>query len=240
MKLVASMPVKDEFERYLVPVVENLLTFVDEVRALDDGSTDGGFEWLKSKKGVVVERNAGPSWEDHEARFRRTLQAFTLAGAPSHVLAIDADELVVDGIELRHCLESRRRSTAFTLRMVELWGLKPPRVRIDGGWRPHEVGMLYRVPKTMSNDWQIHGRALACPRAPRIVDSLVRRGRSHPTGVDVLHLGWSDPAERERRFERYARLDGGSFHAREHLESILDPDERCELRPYPGAVPLLA
>ena len=212
--------------RYLRPCLD-ALAFCDEIRVLDDGSVDGTYEYLKGREGVTVKRCEGLSWRRHEAVFRRELQDFTLEAEPTHVLAIDADELIVDGT-IRATLEAEERQSAFTLRMVEIWATDPMTVRHDGGWRPHEKTMLWRVPSKMTHAWRIQGRAMACPRVP----PAARRGRSTRLGVDVLHLGWAKPEERAMRYARYLTLDDGRFHAKAHLDSILWPDERCDLRPY--------
>jgi hypothetical protein len=225
MKLVASIPARNELTRYL-PRVLDALDFCDEIRVLDDGSVDGTFEYLEEREGVTVKRNTETSWREHEGQFRRHLQDFTLEAEPTHILAIDADELIPDGSRIRDALDGE----VFTLRMVELWALDPPTARHDGGWRPHEKPMLYRVPQKMTQEWRIHGRAMACPRVPPAVRKRTRRATS--LEADVLHLGWANPAERQERFDRYAELDGGKFHAGAHLRSILLPDEACDLRPY--------
>lgn len=235
MKLVASMPARNELTRYLPAVVE-ALDFCDEIRVLDDGSVDGTYEWLEEREGVTVKRAEESSWSQHEGAFRRELQDFTLEAEPTHVLAIDADELILDGPALREIVaRSTKRGQVFLLRMVELWGIDPPTVRHDGGWRPRASPLVYRVPNSVTLEWRIFGPAMACPRVPPAVRKLGRRRSSAvDTGLDVLHLGWADPGDRVRRAERYEKLDGGKYHAKAHLASILWPDEKCDLRPYVG------
>jgi glycosyltransferase involved in cell wall biosynthesis len=234
MKLVASMPARNELTRYLPEVVESLERFVDEIVVLDDGSVDGTYEWCQERESVTVKRAAESSWSQHEGAFRRELQDVTLEQNPSHVLAIDADELIPDGPALRQIVaRSTKRGQVFTLRMVELWALDPLTARYDGGWKPRVMPLIYRVPKSWRADWYIFGPPMACPRLPPAARILARRrSTAVATGLDVLHLGWADPTDRVRRAERYADLDGGRYHAKRHLDSILWPDEKCDLRPY--------
>lgn len=240
MKLIASMNTRNELGRYLRLTVPALLEWCDEVRVQDDGSDDGTFEYLAELDRVEVVRNTGPRWVENEGELHQQLLDFTIAGRPTHVLAIDADEYVADGPAVRAALESAPPGEiAFTLRMVELWSLRPPLVRCDGGWRPHPVGILYRVPPALLDgragvEWRIWGRKLAGGRVPRAVRSCQRRRRTVELDVDICHLGWANPAERERRHRRYVELDGGQYHAGSHLDSIRWPDERCDLRPYPA------
>lgn len=235
MTLVASMNTRNELSRYLKATVPHLLTYCDEVRVQDDGSTDGTYEWLREQEGVTVRQNGGTRWEENEGLLHQQLLDFTLEARPTFVLAIDADEIVPDGPRMRAYLDEGQRT--YTLRMVEVWRRDPWVIRLDGGWRPHPVGVLYRAPARSRREWQIWGRKLAGGRVPRIVRSDQRAGRARDLDVDILHLGWSDPTERLTRWERYVQLDGGRYHDSAHLNSIMWPDERCTLAEYKGPVP---
>jgi glycosyltransferase involved in cell wall biosynthesis len=244
VRLVASLGTRNELERYLRPCIDSLLTFCDEVRVQDDGSVDGTYEWLCSQAGVVVKRNEGVSWRENEGACRQALLEFTLEARPTHVLSIDADELVPEGVRFRRALErAPRDALAFSLCMREVWRLgSPALVRTDGGWRPHSVAIAFRADgdrcRAHANEWRIVPRKLAAPRVPRIIGSAARRGRVFDTRCDVLHLGWARPGERAERHRRYVELDGGAYHAKAHLDSIMLPDPAIGLEPYDCPVPL--
>lgn len=217
MRLVASLIVKDEMKRLLPLTVAHLQTYVDEIRALDDGSTDGTFEFLQ-ERGVSVIRNDGPGFYEHEGRARNRLLDFTLQARPTHILAIDADELaVVDRTKLAH-------GDVWTLEMNEVWkaGENQMLVRADGGWRPHPIPILYRPQR----GYRIRDRKLACGREPEQIVRLYRRAQ--PAGA-VLHLGWANEATRAERYQRYVEHDQGNFHQRRHLDSIMWNDRRVRL-----------
>lgn len=234
MRLVASMPVRDELDRYLREAIAHLLTWCDEVRVLDDGSTDGSFEWLCEQDRVEVKRNVGPAWSENEGHFRQALFEWTLEAAPTHVMAIDADEFVPRGQGLRAVLEGRSERT-FSLRMCEIWRTGGEwALRTDGGWRPHPVGILYAVPdRPHGSRWRLPAKRLACGRVPQVIADDANRRRARVLDADILHLGWSREAERRSRYERYVRLDGGRYHARAHLDSIMLPDRAIGLESYP-------
>lgn len=210
MKLVASMIMgPGERERYLPFVLASLATFCDDV-ILGDGS----------------------DFFEHEGRARQRLLDATLAANPTHILAIDCDELVSDGAALRAACESE--CPVLTLVMREVWQADSDqlRVREDGGWKSHLVPSLWRVPDQLDQTWRISDRQLACGREPIAVQALHRtRGCSEWSGVDLLHFGWTNAAERQERYDRYAVADGGRFHAGAHLQSILLPDSRVTLAP---------
>lgn len=233
LKLVASMSVKNEVSRYLTTTLPALQAFCDEIRVQDDHSDDGTYEWLQKQEKVVVKRNEGATWRESEGKLHQQLLDFTLEGEPTHILAIDADELVLDGATIRAALETNADSLSFSLRMCEVWGTDPWRIRTDGGWRPHEVAILYRVPADPSlPEWQIWDRKLAGGRVPKAVRDDQIECRSHPLGVDILHLGWSNPDERAERYQRYVELDDGSFHDKGHLDSIMWPDSKIRMEAY--------
>ena len=230
VRLVGSLIVRNELDRYLEPCVEHLLAFCDELRILDDGSTDGTLDYLRSVDRVVAVSQE-PGFFEHEGRARQALLEHTLAGEPTHILAIDADEFVADGQAVRASCAGRQH--AFSLVMEEIWQADELelRVREDGGWRAHPVPILYRVPDPRwrrESEWRIADRALACGREPRAIRRIGSRGQA--TGTEVLHFGWTRETSRQARHERYAVADGGRFHAGSHLASILWPDTKVRLR----------
>jgi len=232
MNLVASLIVKDELDRYLLPCVESLLGFCDEVRVWDDGSTDGTRDVLADLERVRVAGSDDSRFFGHEGRARQAALAWTLEARPTHVLSIDADEIVGDGALLRTMVESDEREAAWSLCMAEVWKATEDEllVRQDGGWRAHTVTVVW----TPGRDTRIPDRALASGRVPM----SVARARARFVGCPLLHLGWAREAERVRRHERYAIHDQGNFHASAHLDSILWPDEKVTLErcPWPDGI----
>lgn len=217
-KLVASLIVHNELDRYLLPCVEALGSFCDEIRVWDDGSTDGTREALARYPCVEVAGTPESAFYDHEGKARQAALEWALEGKPTHVLAIDADELILEGEQLRAELA---RGEAWSLCMREVWRARDHalEIRQDGGWCEHPVSMVWRVPARMGR-WQMPNRVLACGRVPAPVATL----RARFTDVAVYHFGWACKADRQARYDRYAKHDGGRFHRSSHLESILWPD----------------
>jgi glycosyltransferase involved in cell wall biosynthesis len=227
MKLVASMIVRNELDRYLELSIGHLMTFVHEIRVLDDGSTDGSYEFLLGLEKVAVLTNSGPSFFEHEGRARQMLLEWTLEAEPDYVLSIDADEFVGDpALMLKNM---NRGGPVYTLQMEEVWAADNGalKIRMDGQWKPRPCPILWRAPHDLSNDhWSIPDVQLACGREP----IAVRRTRFAHSGSSVYHFGWARQAEREARAERYFEHDRGRFHKDAHLQSILWPEERVLLR----------
>jgi glycosyltransferase involved in cell wall biosynthesis len=205
--------------------VKHLTSFCDEVRVLDDGSDDGTFEWLQEQRGVHVARNPGPAFFEFESKARQNLLEWTMEARPDYVLSIDADEFVGDPEVIRRCVNEGK--PVYTLWMQEVWSLSDERIniRMDGQWGRRLCPILWRAPASLSREWSIPERKLACGREPL----QVRRTRFVKSGTDVFHLGWANESERAARYERYAVHDQGKFHRDAHLQSIMWPAEKVIL-----------
>ncbi len=230
LKLVASLICHEEMGRYLQLVIADLQTYCDEIRVLDDASTDGSFEWLAYQEGVEVLQLPSRRFFVHEGQARDMALRWALEANGSHYLTVDCDETVADGRALRAAVESSPDIPVWSLEMQEIWsaGEDGLCVRLDGGWRPHPLPILWKGPRD-GERFTMRDKKLACGRLP----TQVLTQRSRPSGVDVLHWGWTDPEARQKRYERYAKHDGGRFHASRHLQSIMWDDSRVKLRPRP-------
>lgn len=237
IRLVASLIVRNELGRYLKPCVRSLSEYCDEIRVLDDASSDGTSAWLGTQEKVRLKINYGPSFFDNEGQARNILLDWTLEAEPTHILAIDADEFLSDGKRVRQILDAGL-ARVWTLKMEEVWKADTDSlwIRNDGGWRAHEIPCLWEVPEQMGSDWRITDRALACGREPEAVRHQFRRAQS--TGESILHFGWTNESAREARYQRYVTHDGGEFHANQHIQSIMYPDDRVRLqgRLWPGSL----
>jgi len=222
---------RNEAQRYIRWVLPALNEFCDEIRAVDDASVDGTYDILR-EHGAVVHRNDGPMFYEHEGRARNLLLDWALEGHPSHLLAIDADELIADGPALRKALDRRPLRGVWNLQMEEIWKADEQYLyeRVDGRWGNRRCPSLFEVPARMPRNWRIHDAALACGREPRPVQKQGIRSRE-PVVTSIFHLGWSCQADREERYQRYVRYDNGAHHDGSHLQSIMFPDEQVRLTP---------
>ena len=238
MILAASVIVRNELQRYLQPCIGALREFCDLVCVVDDGSTDGTYEWLADQYDDQLRPHFIPEgagfFAGHEGRRRQALLDWTLSFKPTHILAIDADEFVADGQAVRAFCE-RGTKPVGTLVMQEVWEIEENRLQIrqDGGWRSHPVPILYAVPE---GPLTMMDRALACGREP--LEIRRHAGRARATRTEVLHFGWANPETRQERYDRYAVADGGRFHQSRHLDSILWADARVQLaaREWPAGL----
>ena len=240
-ELTAALIVRNELGRYLEPCVRHLLEFCDELRILDDDSGDATYEWLTGlgdprivTLSNTTGRDGAPAFFNH-AQSRNRLLQLALEGKPTHILAIDGDEFIDNGAQLRRACEERRPDV-WKLCLEEVWNIDGDRleVRQDGGWVEHDVPMVWR-PDRVRRPLQIRDRGHATGRVPEAV--YASRRTAHAC-CSLLHFGWTNLAERDERYSRYAIGDAGRFHAKRHIESIMWPAERVQLtaRDWPGGL----
>lgn len=248
MRVFAHMVVRNERERYLHRVLEQLALTVDVVHIVDDRSDDGTFEWLMDevRHEVPVEffierrHTTIPSFAVDEAEFRQwawwMLGQLTLPG--DWVLAIDADELFVkDGVGnlsamhdkalLRHII--RQSVGARRFRVLEAFDLKDgwPMIRTDGAWNMIEARRL--VP--YAEHFEIKRRERRAK--VEVPSDSVPWGHGRGELAEefaILHLGYIRPGDRVAKYDRYRR-DGR--HVSSHVESIL---RRPVLQPWFGHI----
>jgi len=225
VRLIASLIVRNELGRYLGPCIDHLLEFCDEIRVLDEGSTDG---WADRRCVTLrAPERSGDAFVNHAAMRQRLLD-FTLEGAPTHILAIDADEFITDGAAVRTVCEESDAG-ALKVCLQEVWKVNADELEIrqDGGWVEHDVALVWRPDRLRPNQLKITDKGHATGRTPDAVGLL-------PTGHTcsaLLHLGWANVGERDERFARYAVGDAGRFHAKTHIDSIMWPESRIQLQP---------
>lgn len=223
MRLTANLVVHNELDRYLVPCLQQLLGFCDDVAVWDDGSTDGTAEALDGifaqEDRLRLRQDSERRFFQHEGRTRQKALEFALEGRPTHILAVDADELILEGQKLRNQLA---RGTVWSLCMREVWKVCKHGVEIrqDGGWCEHPVPIVWKLPRVMGGRWKIPEVKLASGRTPAPVSTI----RPLYSDVAIYHFGWTNVAERRARYERYVEHDGGRFHASRHIKSIMWPD----------------
>lgn len=142
------------------------------------------------------------------------------------VVVLDADELLLvpPGSSTREALEALSLDSAhqaWSGTFYHLWSPDGAFYRCDGGWAPGPQFRVYRHEPGA----RVEERRMACKAIP---SSAIPR--AHSTLV-FAHLGYARQKDRVRKHRRYMTLDGGRFHSRAHLESIIEPPQ---LAPFNG------
>jgi glycosyltransferase involved in cell wall biosynthesis len=219
--------------RFLPGFIANVAPHVDGIVALDDGSTDGSFEFLQTRREVVrllrvpPER---PAW-DEPGNYRALVTAAADAGA-DWVISLDADERVERQFRARAERAIRRGGLlgcdAFAVRLRDLWSA-PDRQRVDGVWGRRAPLRMFRARRPGAS---LDARRVHASKVP--LDAR-RLGRYPPLAdVRVYHLRMVDPADRLRRRRRYEQLDpDGRLNAGFGYEYLTD-ETGLQLRPVNG------
>lgn len=221
---------RNEEGRYLEEVLKHTAGIVDEIVFTDDCSDDKTLEIAKTH-GAHTYQMSEPTFEKNEALLRSTAWANLQNHAElgDWILAVDCDEKLyaeTPNFDMARLLKNEHYDV-INVRFYHMWN--ETHFRIDKAWRPTNSSRLFRF----FYGGQFNDRALACGSEPMYVSTLIRRGRYLTnSALAMQHLGYVRDEDKQAKYERYMRLDGGDFHARAHLESIIDPDP--ELLPWGG------
>lgn len=224
--LLAMMVVRNEADRYLLPVLSHLAKYVDGMVFLDDASTDRTAEICQAqKKTFRYRRLTEPLFTTDESVLRTILWEMTVELEPTWILALDADELLETKIikELP-ALANQKSFDLVAFPIYHFWG-DLFHYRVDHYWNPYlsRTACLYRYQKDLSYHWP--SRKLHCGRFPSEVAGVPRL--SSP--IRLFHLGYANKKEHHQKYHNYLSLDPqGDLCLPLHYRSILDPNPRLK------------
>lgn len=221
------MVARNEAERFLPIVLDRLTRFVDLITFTDDASEDNTLEIAQSY-GAITQRMDDPMFSTNEGALRwRSWELLSQYANPGDwILAIDADEKLY-GLEHLPVLLDRHDVDVLGVLFFHMWN--ETHYRIDKAWRPSFGSRLFRY--YPGGDW--NQRKMACGSEPTYVAELIRRGKViWETGLAMQHLGYTFDGDKIMKYQRYMELDGGDYHARTHIESIMDSSPTLMEWPY--------
>lgn len=227
IKIIAGMLVKNEAGRWLRQVCSILEELSDELIILDDGSTDGTVDICKeyAKPGNIWV-NSESLWETNEVFRRKELFNLCMEKSKNEndwILIIDADEIICEHKQVRDAMLSNWNKflicDTFTFRLFDMWSNS--HYRNDDLWHAHTHywPMAYRA-KNKKYIWNEQG--LHCGRFPVNIGSIIVN-----TDFKIKHMGWSTPEDRQKKYDRYMRIDpNGKYGIMEQYLSILDENQK--------------
>lgn len=214
---------RNEANKYLPEVLERLKSQVDEIVFTDDCSDDNTAE--VAFKYANVYKTPKPMFTTHEGRLRRYawLNLENHATEGDWIIAIDCDEMLYDSsditkTDIRQILNSSEKDVV-NVRFYHMWN--DTQYRVDKLWAPNNSSRIFRF---MSGA-MFRDRALACGSEPTYVTDLInQRNYFVNSNLIMQHLGYIKDEDKQSKYERYSTLDGGEFHALNHINSITDPN----------------
>jgi glycosyltransferase involved in cell wall biosynthesis len=215
------MVVRNEANNYLPQVLERLSKQVDLICVTDDCSDDNTAE-LAASYGARVNVMPEPTFSTHEGRLRQASWEFLESQIDDDdwfVLAIDADEELY---ETRYSIRDIVDQSQFDVVNIEFFHMwNDTQFRVDKAWRPHRSMRMFRY----YTDGVFAQRQLACGSEPTYVQPLLRSGKYLPnSGLCMKHLSYIKDEDKKVKFDRYMKIDGGAFHANDHILSIMDEE----------------
>lgn len=211
---------RNESQKFLKPVLERLSTQVDKIIFTDDCSEDNTKE-IASEYAEVFS-TPEPLFTKHEGRLRAmawgNLENFAKPG--DWIVAIDCDEMLhhIDGLDIKSVLDSSPCDVV-NVRFYHMWS--ETHYRVDKLWAPTDSSRIFRFKERAG----FLNRELACGSEPTYVrEWLSRRNFWLQSGLIMQHLGYTYDKDKQAKFERYSKIDGGEFHNINHINSIMDPN----------------
>lgn len=218
--LIGCSLVRNEADRWLKTVLEQMVKVCDKVVIVDDGSTDETPE-ICSQYGEVHRRYTS-QWATNEVMRRKELWALATREAKDGdwVLCLDADETipliellpeVLKQVETAEC-------DGLGFRLYDMWN--ETHYRDDQWWRGHKGLWPMCVRYNANKEYIWNETPLHCGRFPK--NAIDRLAQSE---IAIQHWGWSKPEDRQVKYERYMKADPeGKWGFIGQYESILDPN----------------
>lgn len=139
------------------------------------------------------------------------------------VIAIDCDEMLynqnnLDNIDIASVL-SMSPYDVVNVRFYHMWN--ETQWRSDNAWEPTNSSRIFRF----KENGGFANRRLASGSEPTYVrEWMMQRNYWAESGLVMQHLGYIKDEDKLDKYKRYSTLDGGEFHALNHINSIIDPN----------------
>lgn len=220
--IIANMIGHNEADRYLEQVLAHTKQFTNKIVFTDDHSTDATVEIARDYGCEVYMVDDGISFALHEGQLRaqswRNLEENIDHPYDTFILMLDCDELLWRYTTLPQLLDQRHYEV-LGIPFFHIWDV-PHMARVDKLWKPNISSRLFRY----YPGGEYKDRKIACGAEPTYVLNLIRQNKIlWKTPLLFEHLGYLRAEDKFMKYKRYMELDGGEYHSRTHLESIIDP-----------------
>ena len=219
MNLVAGMLVKNESDRYLAQVIDNICLFADELVVVDDRSNDDTVLLIQTRSTIPTFVYPNYLYDfSNEVELRKMLYEKIMERKPDWYTVVDADELF-------HKASRQVFEELMNQNTVDFWGFRlfdmwdENHYRSDHFWKAHDyyTNLLARNVPGFSPVWNEIPQH--CGRFPMNLANLRLQGTEV---MKIKHYGWARADDRWQKYKRNKLYDQRPQYD-ELFESILDP-----------------
>jgi len=226
-KITLKMHIKNEADRYLIPMLESVREYIDEAVILDDHSTDNSVEIVRELlKGIPLILEVYPDTFFFESNLHNKLMDMIIPTKPEWILCLDADEILENRAkyDLRKQLEENNHCTCICFHQFEMWD--EVHYRTDNVWGKTPKGWVYRGFKYEEGKkywWHPMGH-----HVERIPDGIKGNNEFH-SDIRLKHYGWIK--NKEEKLKRYKEhFEHYKFGYFPHIwNTLLDKNPTLEL-----------
>lgn len=222
--IVGALLCRNEADRYLKRVLDNLKSFCETIIVLDDHSEDNSIAVARGCGAQVVSLDTeSPMW-GNESPARATLWHFAVEAARGAADAANAWVYIADADHITYGdirgLTKTWAYDSWALPLYDVWDEDEKMFRCDGYWVGHKRPRPWLFRPSACPNPVFSGRGMHAGHAP--ANFPYERTGIAPEGVYIAHLGWSRSKDREEKVGRYlAQQEQLSDFEREHVASVL-------------------
>lgn len=219
-KLVLSMLVKNEDEKYLEETLTTAIKYVDEVIIIDDACTENAVEICnkilhKIPHKIIINEKGGM---DNEAQLRKKQWEETVKSNPDWILFLDADEVFEEKMEdqIKYLILNNDVDT-YCFRSYDMWN--KDEYRDDNLWNTHTRYTPFLI--RYHNNYK-YRFANAKYNGERVPSNALNLNLCN-SEIKLKHYGWMDPNDRKKQYNCYMKSDpDGKLDDVNKYKSILD------------------
>lgn len=225
MKIHGMSLIRNEKENYLRDWISQMIFLCNgKITVMDDNSYDGTLELLQ-EYGFNLIRNKECLWEKNEVLARKTLWNKTIETCDhgDWIICLDADELFVKN-HIQYVVYVIKYLSQYNIEQVDALGFKlfdmwnDTHYREDKWWTAHLRNWCMAVRYNKNKNYEWHEQNLHCGRFPKNAAM-----KMSPSLIPIKHMGWSKKELRQKKYERYSRIDNeNEYGIIDQYKSILD------------------